>query len=202
MSAIRILALGYPPEWLAGIRGGGSRMKAPEIGLGDHSIAFWIYRHSTNNLWRVAGWYDLEDLVNDGMVIALKCRERLGRDVDVKLYNSYVRRAFHNHIGELIRKKRSLDEVCFLDLADSDQSVSGRPEPQSQEMVTLLRQMPEGLKRVLYVMLSKEGQRKLDEPMRQRVDGCETMADRLFRLAGWRRDLDFEEEFTEYLLHG
>lgn len=181
--------------------------ESPEIS----SIIWWIYSNAKRNLWRVGSWYDLEDLINDGLLIALKCRQKLGTEVDDKHYNSYVRKAFHNHLGELIRRKRGVNEVSFLDVVGrSDCDLTEQeseelilpPQPCSQEIVAALCQMPESLKRVIDLMVSEEGRKKLDEPMRQRVDGEETMTDRLYRLAGWRRDLDFEEELTEYLLCG
>lgn len=163
---------------------------------GINGIIGWICNHSMRNLWRVAHWYELEDLINDGLMIALKCREKLGVGVDDKLYHAYVRRAFHNHIGDLIRRKRGVDEVGLLDLVadpnDQDQCDAILPPTiPCQEVVVALRQLPSDFSRVLDLMWS-------DEPMRRR----ETMADRLYRLAGWRRDLDFAEEFAEYLLHG
>jgi hypothetical protein len=42
------------------------------------SVAGWIRNHSVKNYWRVAGWYELDDLVQDGILKAYQCIDRYG----------------------------------------------------------------------------------------------------------------------------
>jgi hypothetical protein len=68
-----------------------------------------------------------------------------------------------------------------------------------QEFLSNLCQMPVALRNVIRLFLSSEGLKKLNRPYRQRLDGVETEADRLCRLAGFPRDCNFENELRKYL---
>lgn len=41
-------------------------------------VVRWIRSHSAKNYWRVTGWYELDDLIQDGLLKAYQCLEKYG----------------------------------------------------------------------------------------------------------------------------
>lgn len=167
----------------------------------NNSIIGWIYNESRRNLWKVAGWYDFEDLVQDGLILALKCRERYP-DVEPARFTALVKTSFHNHIVNLTRRP---NEFYFDELESHSDSVLVakqqiyKPE---QEFACTLNELPEPIKAVLRLFLSEDNLRRLRLPMRETLTGSETPAKRLKRLAGWSEEKDFENELEKLLLTG
>jgi DNA-directed RNA polymerase specialized sigma24 family protein len=173
-----------------------------------NSVIEWIHEHSRKNLWRVGNWYDYEDLVYDGLMKALECRAKLGDDVDPDYFVGYVKRAFRNHIGGLIRSKRAAEEVLVDDISPQYEGESGSFDPfileyPSQEVTTAMAHMPDSLRRVVELFFTEEGRRVLRSPFRQRLNAPdETEGERLNRLANWPKELDFYDELRNYLFVG
>lgn len=168
------------------------KINVPEL---NDSIIGWIYNTSYTNLPSLNKLYDFEDLVQDGLMIAIKCRIRYGYDIDPAHFTSLVKTSFTNHIIDLKRKKSRLPE--FVDI-DEIETV----EPSEQELVCTLNELPEPVKAVLRLFLSLDTLRKLRMPMRATLTETETPAKRLKRLAGWPEDKDFENELKKLLLAG
>lgn len=175
-------------------------------------VIAWITKHSRENLWKVAAWYDFEDLVHDGLMIALHCRQKLGPDVLPAQYVAYVKRAFSNHIVSLIRQK-SVGEVHWMDLRLRKKDTPVETEAKAMDMVTFehcpqevsttLSRLPENIRKVLTLLSTEEGRKRFYAPLRRRLNGPdETEAERLFQLVGWPKELSFEEELRELVNFG
>lgn len=83
----------------------------PQPGDLDDSARIWMVRYARKNFWRVAAWYDLDDLIQDGyMCWAHICRyycnsERDAPVTEIKHLMSLFKRAFSNHVHQLANKR-------------------------------------------------------------------------------------------------
>lgn len=183
----------------------------PDIGL-PKAVVGWIYNHARKNYWRVAAWYEVDDLIQDGLMIAYKCRERYGLEIDPPHFMQLVKVSFHNHIGDLLRRMRAVDDgIKFGDLVrnrnrsgddpESEQDVCDRLiEPQQPDIdyKLLISEMPEYLRKVIDCYLSSP--EKLRRSLRVRLNGPdETWQERLAKLTGFPIEKDFETELRAYL---
>lgn len=121
------------------------------------SVVGWIYKHAARNFWRVADWYDLDDLIQDGLLMAYKCRERYGesgKDLDPPHFMALVKSTFQHHIGDLLRHSRG-EQECTIRLGDmaakaalSDERILDaltEPSCPTQELAALVAGMPASL---------------------------------------------------------
>lgn len=178
------------------------RLQIPEL---NDVIIGWIYNESFRNLWKIQ-WYDFEDLVQDGLIIALKCRERYP-DVEPAHFMALVKTSFRNHIVDLQRKigtelrVADLEEIEFVSETQAFDMLRGAELPE-QEFACTLNELPEPIKAVLQLFLSPENLRRLRLPLRETLTDNETPAKRLKRLAGWPEDKDFASELEKRLFPG
>ena len=182
------------------------KINTPEL---NNSIIGWIYNTSYRNLWKVSKWYDFEDLVQDGLMIALKCRARYGSDITPAHFTALVQTSFRNHIIDLQRTNCSVFEYHVVDLegksftSEADAfDILRQPEYADQEIACTLSELPESIKAVLRLFLSSDSLRKLRLPMRETLTDSETPAKRLKRLANWPEEKDFESELEKLLFSG
>lgn len=82
----------------------------------DESLKKWIMKTARRNLWRVARWYEIEDLVGDGMMIAAKISRQYA-PANQRHYMALVMTAYNNHVESLARKRRRGDDVLAADMA-------------------------------------------------------------------------------------
>jgi hypothetical protein len=206
-------------------------------------VVGWIRGHSARNYWRVAGWYELDDLINDGLLKAYQCIATYGRPggpgcpacgsvesrthierrgktdvtcyicrscqtpyIDHPLFMSLVKTSFYTHIGELLRWKRGVDDITskINDLAgEVDEQLYlafiTPAEPPQQDMIRLVAEMPDRLRKVVEFYLLDDPKR-LWRHLRTRLEGPdETLSERLRKLTGFPEDADFETELRTYL---
>ncbi len=167
------------------------------------SVVGWIYNHARKNYWRMASWYEIDDLIQDGLVCAYKCLDRYGPDLDPPHFMRLVQRTFYNHIGELLRSSRIIDDSTKIaDLGrDLDESmVLDRitvPEEGDQEFYLLIKELPDTLKKVVELYMNSP--EKLLR-LRSKLNGAnETLKERLYKLTGFDQNKDFETELRDYL---
>jgi DNA-directed RNA polymerase specialized sigma24 family protein len=96
--------------------------------LMDRSMSGWIVNEARRNYWRVARWYDLADLVQDGYLSYAKCKARYGHlfnnpptKGERKWFMALVQRTFHNHIYDLAMEKTHCPEVTEAWLAEKEE---------------------------------------------------------------------------------
>jgi hypothetical protein len=181
------------------------KINSPEL---NNSVIGWIYNTSTRSLWKIHKWYDLEDLIQDGLMIALKCRARYGSEIDPPHFTALVKTSFANHIVNLQRKTYSNIELHIADITDVktgeeiDNILDSIYELPEQEIACTLSELPEPIKAVLRLFLSPDTLRKLRMPLRETLNSSETTAKRLKRLAGWPENEDFANELKKLLFPG
>lgn len=168
-----------------------------------YSVVGWIKNHAIKNYWRVAAHYDLEDLIQDGLMCAYKCKARYGDELDPPHFMSLVKTSFHNHIGDLLRRRRGVDDSTKIaDLAPdaTEESILDRlitADVSAAEVAAVVHDLPAAVRRVVELYMQHPEQ--IRQKMRMRLSGKETMAERLFRLAGFPKDKDFETELRASL---
>ena len=176
----------------------------PDYGL-PQPVVGWIYNHSRKNYWRLAAWYEVEDLIQDGLMIAYKARERYGSDLDPPHYMRLVQSMFRNHIGDLLRRMRGFDDRTKLaDLAGGgteERAIDQLAEPTEHEgdFSRLVAELPVALRKAVHFYL-KGDVAKLRRSLRVRLDKPdETEGERFERLTGFPQRKDFETELRAYL---
>lgn len=176
-------------------------------------IRRWIISHSRKNFWRVAGFYDLDDLIQDGLMIACKCRQKYGTNLDPPHFMQLVKVSFYNHIGGVLRQKRGVyehsknipdlayanNEAGLTDIDILDRILPGvKP---IAETVVYLGEMPENIRKALSFFCSEDGIKELFRSRVRLDDGSrsdDTFMSRLRRLAGLPENCDLEAELMAY----
>lgn len=123
----------------------------------DAGVQGWIRNTARRELWRMAGWYELDDLANDGYVCYCKCRDRYTQgppepghqalntdtpnDKQRRHFMALVQRAFFNHIMTLSSKFAASceDPVSGLAVEDGEPpSLENLMPPQMEEASVLM----------------------------------------------------------------
>ena len=112
------------------------------------------------NYWRVSSWYDLEDLIQDGMECYARCKDRYQFVANQSHFMSLVKKTYINYIHNLaIKKSRELDmpisnfileDVYPLQAVDE---VAG-PQPETSTFRVLLGKLPTELKELLFILVN------------------------------------------------
>lgn len=76
----------------------------------DDIMERWITSYARRNLWRVASWYEIEDLIADGYLVFSQCRNKYGYVTERRHFMSLFKRCYFNHIIDL-SNVRSRDPV-------------------------------------------------------------------------------------------
>ena|SRR5215475_2979158 len=181
-------------------------MKRRDYGL-PREVVGWIYNHTKRNYWRVQRLMEFDDLFHEGLLCAFKCREHYGSDLDAPHYMSLVKTTFFNHIGDILRKNRSIsDGPAFSDLVVGNETESDvinrlvEPDDPLAELMLLVNELPEHLYRVIMLYTDNESLERLRKRARVYIKtGEETLSQRLSRLCGFPPELDFETELRAYI---
>lgn len=152
----------------------------------DGSIHGWIKNTARRNFWRVASWYELKDLIQDGYMCYARCLDFYPQVKSQKHFMSLFKRTYTNYIHNLAKQRsRQLDTPI-------SELISREVEPTvaltllagaQQEEVTfkvLFNQLPTELK-VLIEVYANEAR---SIPMRREGRQRETMNEYLCRLGG------------------
>lgn len=126
----------------------------------DAGMRAYIAKFARRNYWRIASWYDLDDLIQDGFFCYAKCRARYVLELKTlpeiptspdhrKLMMRLVMTAFTRHVHDLsIDRTECAAECCFADAGEADRdfsdevarTVAAPPGPES--LVDLLAAAP------------------------------------------------------------
>lgn len=146
----------------------------------DQGVSGWIYKTARENLWRVSGFIEFDDLVQDGFMFWQRIVTRYPNVTHRPHQMALFKTAFHNHIHDLSKKKTRLELVTESDMdVPLDFMLEGDDPAQDPDLAFLIPQLPPALLRMIKRMLETP-----DAPYRQRLDGRETTNERLCRFAG------------------
>jgi hypothetical protein len=143
----------------------------------DQSAKGWLYKTARAHFWRVASWYEFNDLVQDGFFTYHRIVTRYPNVTEPKHRMRLFQTAFTNHIHDLSKKRTNqefelTESVVGLDLSLLDTFIL----PDTSEMIATL---PPKLRQCIDVIQNKNKQRYRHKPGRR-----ETHNERLCRLIG------------------
>lgn len=133
----------------------------------DDGMRGWIVTTAKKNYWRVASYYELDDLIQDGYLCYSKCYSRYRHltikrhplKEDRRRFMALVQVAFVNHITTLAWKRTRLDAtpLSAITQAETGQAVSLEallPEaPEEASVAALLASAPVEIKRLFQVLV-------------------------------------------------
>lgn len=146
----------------------------------DQGVRGWIIKTARENLWRVSGDIEIDDLIQDGFFFWHRIITRYPHVTHPPHRMGLFKTAFTNHIHDLSKKKSRLEIVTESDMDVSiDYMLEGDDPSQDPDLAFIIKQLPPAIMRVLTRIY--EG----DPPYRQFLDGSrETTNGRACRLAG------------------
>lgn len=152
----------------------------------DKGVEGWIYKTANKHYWRVASWYDFDDLVQDGFLCYFRTcarytqtidgQRRIGVATETKHIMRLFQTSFTNHIHDLARAKTRQPDMAVEQLPDTMTEAEGYER--------LIAEAPPLIARVISDLVNGDAAR-LRSPFRRRADGTrETLNERLCRIIG------------------
>jgi DNA-directed RNA polymerase specialized sigma24 family protein len=133
----------------------------------DDGLQRYIKKTARANHWRVASWHTVEDLVQDGYMVAARCAVKYDRGVaqpgdklDRRQFMGFFCRAFDNHINDLAKKRSRLSETNLSSFGveqDADmETMIAAAYPEQATILLLLEQAPAPVKRAIRLILASD----------------------------------------------
>jgi DNA-directed RNA polymerase specialized sigma24 family protein len=168
----------------------------------DRRMRGWIVNTAKKQYWRVAAWYDLEDLVQEGFVCAMICQQRYSHIRSQRHFMALVQTTFINHIHTLAKQRtRQLDVPISSEVAERVRDPAEHlvklagGEEGDQVSLTLLGQLPIELKMLLHRLQTDA---RLIPMLMHKDRTRETTNEWLCRLIGLPETIDLELIFHEH----
>jgi hypothetical protein len=140
----------------------------------DAGMRGFIVNTAKREFWKVAGWYEFEDLVQDGYLCFYKCRQRLHKRLLVdsptkeqrREVQAYVKTAFFNHISTLASKRMAVREITLSNLIQHVHTDQGDvrnadvwndlapPQMEEATLLTMLTSAPAEIKQLVQLLVS------------------------------------------------
>jgi hypothetical protein len=160
----------------------------------DRSARGWLFNTASANYWRVAGWYEFDDLLQDGYLhwqrVCLRYSLFANRMQHAR-HRRHIMRLFQttymNHLNDLANRKSREPEMVPL-RPDIQDAHGGRTEEQEccayAELLQLCAEAPWPMNKVLMILVTDASNDALAARYRFRTDGTrETFNERLCRIA-------------------
>lgn len=177
-----------------------SNRRKNSVSVMDVGARNWLIKTAKQNYWRVACWYELEDLIQDGYVCYAKVIQRYPKAQTAKHVMALFQITFTNHITDLAKATRRYKlEVQFDELPPKylDQVLEQNPCPYA-ELLTLISELPLHLRKLIQVMFTEADKIKMPRVRSQR--GRENCNELLCRLVGLDPDIvDLHGELVSVL---
>lgn len=145
----------------------------------DQGARHWLLKTVRAEFWRVSGWCDLEDLIQDGHMIYAKLSRRYP-DANASHRMTLFKTSVANYLHDLAEKRsRSVDlypgNIALGSLSDEAGGRAIGAQPEASTFAVLVATAPAPVKAVLSLLASDA---------KLRVRGGEKVNDRLCRLTG------------------
>lgn len=106
----------------------------------------WITTTAKENFWRVASYYDLEDLVQDGYLVYFRIHKIYPQAEPAQLLRLF-QRSYINHIHNLAKRARRI-EITVLEEQD-------HPLCEFSELIRTIMEAPETIRKILTSLACK-----------------------------------------------
>jgi len=163
----------------------------------DRGLRGWIVNTARQNYWRVASWYQLDDLIQDGYLCYSKIAAKY-ETTNQKHFMALVQRTFSNHITDLARNRGRLNEVPVSELSDSPDTFFDsvmEPHNEAADVAALLLDAPlEAL-----VLLKALSSGFMNTPYRKEDGTRETPNERVCRITGINLSSDIFDVVRRFL---
>ena len=172
----------------------------------DDMATKWLYAFAHKNFWRVAAWYDFDDLIQDGQLYYYKIVARYTNHGERYRRRKHIMRLFQvslvNHVNTLSKKKTLQTEDTFSLFLTSPDDTEDRLLERHDAIDTgpvILAGAPNHVKSALVAIVNDL--RRLKMPYRRYANGTrETTNQRLCRIAGLDpQRIDLVDELKYYL---
>ncbi len=125
----------------------------------DAGMRGFIFNTARKHYWRVASWYEFDDLVQDGYLCYAKCKAKYSETVTEKRhFMSLVQVSFLNYISTLASKRTATEEVAVSHLSAQDGEGSadieqlGGSTPEIASFLSLVSSAPEEFKQLILML--------------------------------------------------
>ena len=166
----------------------------------DRVARGWLYLTAKKNLWRVEGFCDFDDLVQEGMFCYYRIVKRYPQAVDTKHRMRLFQIAFINHIHTLAKKRTKYREVSVIeaDIGDLFDHMKNKMASY-EEAGVMLAQAPAFVRQIIEAFDAKP--EEFRKPYRRRAGGRETTNQRVCRIAGlqYSAAVNYMAELHSYL---
>lgn len=157
------------------------------VGL-DRGMRGWIVNTAKRNYWRVAGWYDIEDLIQDGYMCFAKCRRKYPRSGPKQLM-ALVKVTFINYIHDLSKQRTRQAETTLAELVPPGVTEAAfletllDPIAPEQDVISHIMKAPDEIRRTLELLTSEYGIARWRAQRLRKPDGTrESLNDMVCRL--------------------
>lgn len=170
----------------------------------DRGMRGWIVNCAKKNLWRVPQWYDLDDLIQEGLLLYCKLNIRYAHVTEPAHFMALLKISFITHIHSLSvvatntpdRVITAFDRSQYADVDDVLESAM-TPEPETATVCLLVKQLPKELAQLLTTLLN-DGR---NLPIQKFADGTrETQNEYLTRIGNFPPGTDVAKLFYDHFL--
>jgi DNA-directed RNA polymerase specialized sigma24 family protein len=88
----------------------------------DKSAQRWMFKYAHKNYWRVASWYELDDLVQEGYMCWWRVIRHYPDATDVPHVMRLFQRTFSNRIHDLSKKRTAQLDLPIADCVSSEEA--------------------------------------------------------------------------------
>jgi hypothetical protein len=172
--------------------------------LMDEGARLWTIKTARYNFWRVQQWYELDDLIQDGFMQWYRIAQKYSHVKDRPHLMRIYQLTFWCWITDLANKRtRQPQEVLSCNLAREGETEIAWDalvpyQPEIQTFWLMVEQAPSTIRKVIDLLSTEHGRRRLAAPYRVRKSGRETLNERLCRLVGVNSSIDLVGEVRRY----
>lgn len=162
------------------------QVRLPLIHHLDSTTKNWLFKFARKNYWRVASWYDLADLIQDGYMVFYRVLEKYrGRLQNRAHLMRLFQVAFANHIHNISTKRTKTLEVLLDDLGPDAGDLADHILQSSEDadMALVLAGAPREVRAVLKGLDAATGV-ALRKSYKRNWGRRETQNERLCKLGG------------------
>jgi len=144
----------------------------------DESARRWMIKYARKNFWRVAAWYELDDLIQDGLMCWWHVRRRYADIAEMRHIMSLFQRTYINHVHQMANKRSAghwFSHACGEEIAVTEECVEdvsiaggGHVDPAADEAI-LISEAPVDVRKLIVEIVQHP--ELTGSPCRRRMSG-------------------------------